>query len=93
MGLLAWIILLFVAAALATAAQYLFFRQDRKPTDYDWIYIAGGALIGGFTAHVWYPIGPTINGLYLLPALGGALVLGVVAELVYRFYLRPRRMA
>jgi len=26
---------------------------DRKPKDYDWVYIAGGALLGGFTAHVW----------------------------------------
>lgn len=92
MGLLAWIILLAVSAALATAAQYLFFRNDRKPTDYDWVYIAGGALLGGFTAHVWYPVGPTVDGLYIVPALAGALVLGGVAELAYRFYLRPRRM-
>jgi len=41
MNLLSWIILLGVSAALATAAQYLFFRHDRKKTDYDWVYIAG----------------------------------------------------
>lgn len=93
MGLLAWIILLSVSAALATIAQYLFFRNGRKPTDYDWVYIAGGALLGGFTAHVWYPVGPIVDGLYVAPALAGALVLGVVAELVYRFYLRPRQIA
>jgi hypothetical protein len=57
MGLWAWIILLAVSAALATAAQYLFFRYDRKTTDYDWVFIAGGALLGGFTATVWYPVG------------------------------------
>lgn len=93
MGLLAWTILLGVSAALATVAQLLFFRNDRKATDYDWVYIAGGALLGGFTAHVWYPFGPTVDGLYILPGLAGALALGVVAELVYRFYLRPRRLA
>jgi cytochrome c biogenesis protein CcdA len=94
MGLLAWVILLGVSAALATAAQYLFFRHDRKPTDYDWVYIAGGALLGGFTAHVWYPgWGPVVDGLNLLPALLGAVVLGLVAELVYRMVLRPRRLA
>ena len=93
MGPLAWIILLVVSAALATAAQYVFFRNDRKPTDYGWVYVAGGALLGGFTAHVWYPVGPTVDGLYILPALAGALFLGAVAEMVYRFYLRPRRMA
>ena len=37
MNLLSWIILLAVSAALATVAQYLFFRQDRKKTDYDWV--------------------------------------------------------
>jgi hypothetical protein len=52
-----WVILLAVSAVLATAAQYLFFRHDRKKTDYDWVYIAGGALIGGFTATVWYHVG------------------------------------
>lgn len=57
MNLLSWVILLAVSAALATAGQYLFFRHDRKKTDYDWVYIAGGALLGGFTATVWYPIG------------------------------------
>jgi hypothetical protein len=46
MGPFAWIILLGVSAALATAVQYTFFRHDRKPTDYDWVYIAGGALLG-----------------------------------------------
>ena len=60
MGLFAWIILLAVSAALATAAQYMFFRHDRKATDYDWVFIAGGALLGGFTASVWYPVGPVI---------------------------------
>ena len=69
MGLFAWIILLAVSALLATAAQYLFFRHDRKATDYDWVFIAGGALFGGFTASVWYSVGPVIDGLHLLPAL------------------------
>lgn len=92
MGLLAWFILLAVSAALATAAQYTIFRNDRKTTDYDWVYIAGGALLGGFTAHVWYPgSGPVVDGLNLLPALAGAVVLGIMVELVYRIFIRPRQ--
>ncbi len=87
MGLFAWITLLAVSAVLATAAQYLFFRHDR------WVYIAGGALLGGFTATVWYPIGPVVDGLHLLPALAGAVVLGAVVELVYRAFIRPRQTA
>ena len=93
MTLLSWIILLAVSAALATAAQYLFFRRDRKKTDYDWVFIAGGALLGGFTATVWYPVGPLVAGLYILPALAGEVVLGIVVEVIYRAFLRPRQTA
>ncbi len=91
MGLWAWVILLAISAVLATAAQYLFFRQDRKATDYDWVFIAGGALLGGFTASVWYAVGPLVDGLHILPALAGAVVLGIVVELVYRVFIRPRQ--
>ncbi len=91
MTLLSWIILLVVSAVLATAAQYLFFRHDRKPTDYDWVFIAGGALLGGFTATEWYPVGPVVASLYLLPVLAGEFVLGAVAELIYRAFIRPRQ--
>jgi hypothetical protein len=93
MTLLSWIILLAVSAVLATAAQYLFFRHDRKPTDYDWVFIAGGALLGGFTATVWYPVGPLVTGLYILPTLAGEVVLGAVVEVVYRAFIRPRQTA
>jgi hypothetical protein len=72
MGIWAWVILLGWSALVATAARYSLFRNDRKPSDYDWVYIAGGALLGGFTAHVWYPgFGPVIDGLNLIQALVG----------------------
>jgi cytochrome c biogenesis protein CcdA len=94
MGIIAWGILLLISSALATAAQFTIFRNDRNPNDYDWVYIAGGALLGGFTAHVWYPgIGPVIDGLNLVPSILGALVGAVVVELIYRFVLRPRQLA
>ena len=93
MGFVAWLILLAISALLATAAQYLFFRQDRKVTDYDWIFIAGGSLVGGFTASVWYAVGPVVDGLQLLPALAGEVILGTVVELIYRAFLRPRQHA
>lgn len=90
MGLLAWIVLLAWSAALATFGQYVFFRKDRGPRDFDWVYIAGGALIGGFTAHAWYPVQgfPVIDGLNVLQALAGGLVGGVIVELAYRLWIR-----
>lgn len=94
MGIWAWLILLAWSALLATTAQYTFFRKDRKPNDYDWGYIASGALLFGFTAHVWYPgFGPVIDGLNLIPALTGGVVGGVAIEMFYRLYLRRRQVA
>lgn len=82
------------SAILATAAQHTPFRNDRKPNDYDWVYIPGGAVLGGFTAHVWYPgSGPVVDGLNLLKALAGGVVGGVVVELIYRVFIRRRRAA
>jgi hypothetical protein len=91
MGILAWFILLAAAAALATAAQLTLFA-DRKSSDYDWIYIASGGVIGGFTGHVWYSgFGAVIDGLNVVPALAGLFIGGAVVEIVYRSILRPRQ--
>jgi hypothetical protein len=51
----------------------------------------GGVLLGGFTATVWYHVGPLVAGLYLLPAFASAVVLGAVAEFIYRAFIRPRQ--
>ena len=94
MGIWAWLLLLAISVTLATVAQYTFFRHDRGPHDYDWIYIAGGALLGGFTASVWYPgLGPAVDGLNLVPALLGAVILAAVLEGIYRSFIRPRQTA
>lgn len=93
MGFWAWVILLAWSASLATAALYTLFRGDREPNDYDWVYIAGGALLGGFTAHVWYGgFGPIVDGLILVPALAGGLAGGAIVEVVYRFLIRRRQV-
>lgn len=91
MGIAAWIILLALSGVLATVGQFLFFSKDRQPTDLDWVWMASGALLGGFTGHVWYPAGPVIDGFNVLPALPGAVVGAIVFELIYRRVLRPRQ--
>jgi cytochrome c biogenesis protein CcdA len=92
MGIWGWVVLLAISAAIATAGQFLFFSRDRRPNDYDWVYMAGGALIGGFTGHAWYPgIGPTFDGFNVVPALLGALVGAILVEIIYRLVLRPRQ--
>jgi cytochrome c biogenesis protein CcdA len=94
MGIWAWLILLGWPAALATAARYSLFRKDPGPRDFDWVYMAGGALLGGFTAHAWYPgFGPVVDGLNLLQALLGGVVGGIALELAYRTFLRKSLVA
>ncbi|HEV8191161.1 MAG TPA: hypothetical protein VGP82_06715 [Ktedonobacterales bacterium] len=97
MGIWAWILLLAISAALATLAQSSVLRGSRKSTDYDWVLIAGGAFLGGFTAHVWYGaawnMGSVVDGLYVIPALSGAVILGTVVEMIYRVFVRPRQSA
>lgn len=53
--------------------------------------MAGGALLGGFTANVWYHAGPVVDGLYFLPALAGGVILGALVELIYHVFIRPRQ--
>jgi hypothetical protein len=93
MGVWSWLILLTVSAALGTFVQYAFFSKDRGPKDFDWVFTAGGALLFGFTANVWYPFGPAVDGLNVIPALGGSLVGAAVIEIVYRIVIRPRQIA
>jgi hypothetical protein len=46
MGVWAWLIILAWSAALATAANYAYFARHTSKADYDWTFIAGGAVIG-----------------------------------------------
>jgi len=95
MGIWAWLVLIAWSGAVATAAQLTLFRNYTRADDNDWVYIAGGALAGAFTAHVWYPIAglPTVDGLNVVQALVGGVAGGLLVELVYRLLLRQRRSA
>lgn len=57
-------------------------------TGFEWFAAAVGALVGGWigsealgTLSTW---GPVVGDLYVLPALMGAIVLGVVVDFVVR---------
>ncbi|HET7142156.1 MAG TPA: GlsB/YeaQ/YmgE family stress response membrane protein [Candidatus Limnocylindria bacterium] len=77
---------LLVAGALVIGAiaQYI----GRPGFGYDWLFTAAAALVGGWigseafgTLSTW---GPAFDGLYLLPALIGAVVLGGVVDALSR---------
>jgi uncharacterized membrane protein YeaQ/YmgE (transglycosylase-associated protein family) len=96
MGLWGWFLLLAMSAVLATLAQYLFVRSNfrRRGIELDLIFSAVGALLGGYVAHTWWPgVGPSIDGLRVVPALLGALLVAAVVEAVYRLAVHPRQPA
>ena len=69
---------------IGAIAQYI----GRPGFGYDWLFTAAAALVGGWigseafgTLSTW---GPAFDGLYLLPALIGAVVLGGVVDALSR---------
>lgn len=69
-------------------------------TTYQWLWTGGGALVGAWLGSEWFTRalapGPVVDGLALLPALIGAVVVAAVVDLVVRAatggsYRRQRR--
>jgi uncharacterized membrane protein YeaQ/YmgE (transglycosylase-associated protein family) len=85
MGWLAITTLIAAALVIGIVAQVI----GETATGWEWAPVGLGALIGGWIgsealagASTW---GPVFEGMYLLPALIGALVLGAVVDLVVRY--------
>lgn len=95
MSLLAIFVLLAGAAVIGVISQFI----GRTEVGYEWVLVAIGAVVGGWlgsetfgTLSTW---GPALDGLYLLPALIGAVVLGALVDGATRVmtggsYLEPR---
>ncbi len=84
-----WVILIVGALVIGLVAQFV---PDTR-TMFDWVITAVAAGIGGFIASellgsfsTW---GPEIQGLYLIPALIGAVVFAVLADGIERFTYHP----
>ncbi len=79
------VIILLVGALLVGIALQAILRAEN---DYAWLYTAIGAFLGGFVASEF--LGPVstwgweVNGLFVFPALIGAVVVGGIVELVTR---------
>jgi uncharacterized membrane protein YeaQ/YmgE (transglycosylase-associated protein family) len=80
-------VFLLVAAALIAGAIPLFIGQVR--TGYEWLATAAAVLVGGWLGSEAFggisTYGPAFEGLYIVTALVGAVVLGVVADLAVRY--------
>lgn len=81
------IILVAGALVIGVGAQFI----GRPGSGYEWVFTALAALVGGWlgseafgTLSTW---GPVMQGLYLVPALIGAVVLGGAIDAMTRFYV------
>ncbi|HZP97546.1 MAG TPA: hypothetical protein VFC31_14605 [Candidatus Limnocylindria bacterium] len=90
MGLLAFSSLVIVGLIAGFAVQYLAKGAIRG----EWLIVAVAVVFGGYFASESFPgstvfegikdWGPTFDGMAIIPAIVGALILGIVADLGMR---------
>lgn len=85
LGFGGWILLIVGAVVFGRIAQFI----GETRTGFEWLVDAIAAGLGALVASefivAWRTFGPVWDGLALVPALVGGLVLGVVVELATRF--------
>jgi uncharacterized membrane protein YeaQ/YmgE (transglycosylase-associated protein family) len=80
-------VLILIVGALLIGGVSQFIGEPR--IGYEWLFSAAAVLIGGWlgseafgTASTW---GPVFEGLYLVPALIGGVILGAVVDVIVRY--------
>jgi uncharacterized membrane protein YeaQ/YmgE (transglycosylase-associated protein family) len=85
LGVGGWILLILGSLAFGVIAQFV----GETRTGYEWLVDAIAAGIGALIASefivAWQTFEPVFDGLAIVPALIGGLVLGLIVELVTRF--------
>jgi uncharacterized membrane protein YeaQ/YmgE (transglycosylase-associated protein family) len=85
LGLGGWILLIVGALAFGVVAQFI----GETRTGFEWLVDAIAAGIGALAASEfivsWRTFEPTWDGLAIVPALLGGLVVGLVVEVVTRY--------
>ena len=93
MGSTGFLLLVAGAVVLGTIAQY----SGHAGSRWDWLITAIAAAIGGYVASEWLggvsTWGPEMDGLFVLPALIGAVIVGGLVEYGVRRLLPGRRQA
>lgn len=92
MGITGWAVLLVGAFLFGVIAQFV----GETRTGYEWLIDAVAAAIGALITSEfltgWRGVDPVVDGLAILPALAGGLVLGVIADMVTRYATGGRYM-
>ena len=85
MSAIAAMLLVLAALLIGVVSQYI----GEVTVGFEWVATGIAALVGGYlgsealgTASTW---GPVYDGLYLLPALIGAVVVGFVVDAILRY--------
>ena len=90
LGLGGWIALILGALVFGAIVQL----TTDAPTGFEWVVAAIAAEVGALVASelvvAWRTVEPVWEGLALLPALIGGIVVGVVVELASRFLIGGR---
>lgn len=85
LGLLGWIAVIVGALIFGVVAQLI----GETRTGFEWLVDAIGAGVGAIVASefivAWQSWGPMFDGLAIVPALIGGLVVGMVVELATRY--------
>ncbi len=85
MGLFGWVILVAGALVFGVIAQVI----GETRTGYEWLVDAVAAFIGGLVASEFLvaarTMQPVFEGLAIVPALVGGLVVGLIVEVVTRY--------
>ena len=85
LGLTGWIVLIVGAVIFGAAAQAV----GETRTGYEWLVDGVAAAIGALAASEfivsWRAFEPVFDGLALVPALIGGLVVGVIVEVATRY--------
>lgn len=85
LGLGGWILVILGALVFGVIAQFI----GETRTGYEWLVDGVAAFVGAIVASefiiAWQTFAPVFDGLALVPALIGALVVGVIVEVATRY--------
>jgi uncharacterized membrane protein YeaQ/YmgE (transglycosylase-associated protein family) len=85
MGVLGWVVLIVGALLFGVIAQFV----GETRTGFEWLVDAIAAGVGAVVASefitAWRATGPVFEGLAIVPALIGGLVLGLIVEVATRY--------
>ena len=87
LGMSGFAVIVLIAGAVVLGAVPLFIGSAKS--GYEWLFSSVGVLVGGWLGSEAFgglsTFGPAYDGLYLLPALVGGVILGALVDVAVRY--------